>query len=175
MSDLRYPIGPYVPGLPPDVDERGRLLVDLAEVPNRIRAAVVDLSGRELDTPHRPGGWTVRQVVHHLADAQMNWYLRTKLALTEDEPLVKRYSEVQWADLPDARRAPVEMSLVLLDGLHQRWIQLFKGLTEEQWKRKMVHPDRGIFVIDAALPMHVWHGQHHTAQIMALRHRLGWM
>jgi uncharacterized damage-inducible protein DinB len=139
-----------------------------------MRAAVADLSESQLDTRYRPGGWTVRQVVHHLADSQMNWYVRTKLALTEDDPIVRSYDEVQWAELHDARTAPVEPSLILLDGLHRRWVELFKSLSEEQWKRKIIHPDRGIFVLDATLSMHVWHGRHHTAHIIELRNQMGW-
>ena len=174
MTDLRYPIGPFEAGPPVDDEGRRQLLRQLAGAPARLRAAVADLSEDRLDTPYRPGGWTVRQVVHHLADAQMNWYVRTKLALTEDEPIVRSYDEVRWAELHDARTAPVEPSLNLLDGLHRRWVELFKSLSEEQWKRKIIHPDRGIFVLDATLAMHVWHGRHHTAHIVELRNRMGW-
>ncbi len=174
MCDLRYPIGPFVASEPPGASERLRLLTDLAEAPERLRAAVAGLSESQLDTPYRPGGWTVRQVVHHLADAQTNWCVRTKLALTEDAPVVKPYDEVRWAELQDARTAPIEPSLVLLDALHRRWVHLFRGLSEEQWKRKMVHPDRGVFILGATLPMHVWHARHHTAHITELRKHLGW-
>jgi len=174
MTDPRYPIGPFEAGPPPDFDMRLRLLSQLAEVPSHLRAAVADLSESQLDTRYRPAGWTVRKVVHHLADAQMNWYVRTKLALTEDDPVVRSYDEVRWAELHDARTAPVEPSLILLDGLHRRWVDLFKSLSEEQWKRTIIHPDRGIFVLDATLAMHVWHGQHHTAHIVELRNRMGW-
>ncbi len=174
MSDLRYPIGPFEAGAPPDFGMRLKMLSELAEVPNRLRAAVAGLSDGQLDTPYRPDGWTVRQVVHHLADAQLNWYVRTKLALTEDEPVVRPYDEVRWAELHDARTAPLEPSLMLLDGLHRRWVELFKSLAEEHWKRKIMHPERGILVLDAMLPMHVWHGRHHTAHIVELRNRLGW-
>ncbi len=174
MPDLRYPIGPFVSGPPPDAAMRDRLLSQLAEAPGHLRAAVEGLSAEQLDTPYRPGGWTVRQVVHHLADAQMNWYLRTKLALTEDEPLVKPYDEARWAELCDVQTAPLEPSLTLLDGLYQRWVELFHSLDREQWNRKLIHPDRGEFVLDATLPMHVWHGTHHTAHIVELRTRMGW-
>lgn len=174
MSDLRYPIGPFVAGAAPDASERLRMLSDLAGAPDRLRAAVVDLSDSQLDTPYRPGGWTVRQVVHHLADAQMNWYIRTRLALTEDAPVVKPYDEARWAELLDACTAPIEPSLFLLDGLHRRWVELFRNLSEAEWKRKLVHPDRGVFILDATLPMHVWHAHHHTAHVTDLRKRLGW-
>jgi len=174
MPDLRYPIGPFAPGPPPTPGERDRLLSQLAEAPGRLRAAVAGLSTDQLDTQYRAGGWTVRQVIHHFADAQMNWYLRTKLALTEDEPVVKPYDEVRWAELHDAQTAAPEPSLTLLDGLYRRWVELFHSLSEEQWKRKLIHSDRGEFALDAALPMHVWHGKHHTAHIVDLRTRMGW-
>ena len=174
MPDLRYPIGPFEAGAGPDPRMRLKLLSELAEAPGLLRAAVAALSDSQLDTPYRPAGWTVRQVVHHLADAQMNWYVRTKLALTEDEPIVKPYDEVRWAELHDARTGLVEPSLILLEGLYRRWVELLRSLTEDQWKRKVVHPDRGVLVLDATLPMHVWHGRHHTAHILELRNRLGW-
>jgi len=174
MPDLQYPIGPFEAGTPPDVHARTVLLFQLAEVPNRLRAAVAHLSESQLDTQYRPGGWTVRQVVHHLADAHMNWYVRTKLALTEDEPCVRPYDEALWAELYDARTEPLEPSLWLLDGLHRRWVELFRSLTEEQWKRRLIHPNRGVFVLDSTLPMHVWHGRHHTAHVVELRSRMGW-
>jgi uncharacterized damage-inducible protein DinB len=174
MQDLRYPIGPFQAGPPPDAEERLTLLSQLAEAPDGLRAAVTGLSDSQLDTPYRPGGWTIRQVVHHLADAQMNWYIRTKLALTEDEPQVTSWDEVHWAELKDARTQPVEPSLTLLDGLYRRWVELFRSLTAEQWRRKLIHPDRGVFILDVALAMHVWHGRHHTAHILRLRNRMGW-
>jgi hypothetical protein len=127
MPDLRYPIGPFEAGPPLDISKRLVLLSQLAEVPSRLQAAVAGLSESQLDTPYRPAGWTVRQVVHHLADAQMNWYVRTKLALTEDEPLVRPYDEVRWAELHDARTGPLEPSLMMLDGLHRRWVELFRS------------------------------------------------
>jgi uncharacterized damage-inducible protein DinB len=153
LQNLRYPIGPFKAGSPPDTGSRLALLSHLADVPNGLRAAVTGLSDSQLDAPYRPGGWTVRQVVHHLADAQMNWYIRTKLALTEDEPHVSHYDEVQWAELHDARTQPLEPSLMLLDGLHRRWVGLFKSLTAAQWRRKLIHPDRGIFILDVTLAM----------------------
>ena len=174
MPDLRYPIGPFLDGPPPGAGARPALLAQLAGVPDEVRAAVAGLSGRQLDTPYRPGGWTVRQVVHHLADAQLNWYLRTRLALTADEPRVTPYDEALWAELPDARTQPLEPSLLLLDGLHGRWVELFRSLTDEQWHRRLIHPDRGVFTLERTLPMQVWHGRHHAAQILSLRNRMGW-
>ena len=174
MPDLRYPIGPFKAGSRPSDKRRLTLLSQLAEAPGELRAAVVDLSPKQLATRYRPGGWTVRQVVHHLADAQLNWYVRTKLALTENKPQVKPYDEVRWANLREARMGPIEPSLLLFDGLYQRWVALFRSLGQDQWSRKIVHPDRGIFVLDSTLPMHVWHGRHHIAHITELRKRMGW-
>ena len=174
MQDLRYPIGQFEPAPPLDAKQRLALVAQLALAPAELRVAVTDLSPEQLDTPYRPGGWTVRQVVHHLADAQMNWYVRTKLTLTEDQPLVKPYEEARWAETIEALSGPVEPSLLLLDGLYERWIALFRSLTAGQWSRQMVHPERGLFQLDATLPMLVWHGRHHTAHITALRQRMNW-
>lgn len=173
-TDLRYPIGPFEPGLAPDAARRAELIVQLAEAPMHVRAAVSDLTTTQLDTPYRLGGWTVRQVVHHLADSQMNWYIRTRLAVTETEPNVKPFDETAWAELSDARTGPIEPSLLLLDGLHDRWARLLRSLSEDQWKRRLLHPERGVFVLDTTLPMFVWHMRHHTAHITELRSRLGY-
>jgi uncharacterized damage-inducible protein DinB len=173
-QDPRYPIGPFEPAPPPGAAQRLLLVEQLALAPGEFRAVVADLTQGQLDTPYRPGGWTVRQVVHHLADAQMNWYVRTKLALTEDQPIVRPYDEARWAETEEALRGPVEPSLQVLDGLYQRWTALFRSLTEEQWTRRMVHPERGTFQLDTTLPMHVWHGRHHTAHITSLRKCMTW-
>ena len=173
MADLRYPIGPYEPGPAPDIEARNALLSQLEETPRKLWDAVEFLTESQLDTPYRPGGWTVRQVVHHLTDAQTHWYLRTKMALAEDEPVVKVWDENTWAELHDARTGAVVPSLLMFDGVHRRWVELFRSLTEEQWKRRMIHPERGVVVLDAALPMFVWHGRHHTAHIAALCERIG--
>lgn len=172
--DLRYPIGEFEPGPAPDAAARADLIAQLADSPSHLRAAVSDLTRTQLDTPYRLGGWTVRQVVHHLADSQMNWYIRTRLALTEDNPTIKPFDETAWAELADARTGPVEPSLFLLDGLHQRWAELLRSLNEVEWKRRLIHPERGVFVLDAALPMFVWHMRHHTAHVTELRKRLGY-
>jgi acyl-phosphate glycerol 3-phosphate acyltransferase len=174
MHDLRYPIGQFEAAPPPDAGARAALLSQLAEIPDRLRAAVASLTDSQLDTPYRPDGWTVRQVVHHLADAQMNWYIRTRLALTEDNPTVKPYDENQWAELHDARTAPVEPSLKLLEGIHQRWVDLFHSLSDAQWKASIIHPERGTFALHTTLTLVVWHGRHHTAHIVELRKRMGW-
>ncbi len=172
MRDLRYPIGPYEPAAPPDATQRLALIGQLAAAPAGLRQAVSGLCPEQLDTTYRPGGWTVRQVVHHLADAHMNWYLRTKFALTEERPVIKPYDEARWAETVEARTGPTESSLLLLDGLCPRWAGLFGSLTDAQWKLAMVHPDRGVFTLETTLPMMVWHGRHHSAQITALRERM---
>jgi len=174
MSDLRYPIGPFQLQFESTPEGRREFLVHLAEAPKRLQASVDGLSAEQLDTPYRPEGWTVRQVVHHLADAHLNWYVRTKLALTEDNPTIKPYNEARWAELPDARHSSVEPSLLLLDGLHERWVLLFESLSPADWSREFIHPERGVLTLDDTLPMHAWHGRHHTAQITELRKRMGW-
>lgn len=172
--DLRYPIGRFEPGPAPDPWQRCALVVQLSEIPTQMKMAVAALSDNQLDTPYREGGWTARQVVHHLADAQLNWYTRTKLALTEDLPQIKPFDEALWAELHDGKAGPIEPSLILLQGITQRWAELFNSLTEDQWMRQMVHPERGVLIIANTLPMHVWHGHHHTAHVTELRKRMGW-
>lgn len=174
MTDLRYPLGKFQDEYSLTAERRRQLVSEMAETPDRLRAAVSGLAEKQLDTPYRPGGWTVRQVVHHLADAQMNWYIRTKLALTEDKPTIKPYDEARWAELEEARFSALEPSLVLLDGLYYRWAKLFEAMTPADWAREFVHPERGVLTLEYTLPMHVWHGRHHTAHIVELRQRKGW-
>jgi uncharacterized damage-inducible protein DinB len=172
--DLRYPIGKFESAAISAPLDRKELLAQLAEIPAQMRAAVAGLSDEQLDTPYRPEGWTVRQLVHHLADAEMHWYLRTKMALTENSPTIQPFEESDWAKLVEARTGPVEPSLRLLEGLQPRWIETFRSLSEDQWERSLNHPERGILVMKSLLPMHVWHGRHHTAHITELRKRMGW-
>lgn len=174
MSDLWYPIGPFQAKSSLTPPDRRNYISQLAEIPVRLRAAIENLTPEQMDTPYRPGGWTVRQVIHHLADASLNWYVRTKLALTEDEPLIKPYDEKLWAELQDARSGPIEPSLLLLEGLHARWTSFFESLESADWTRKLIHPERGVITIDATLPILAWHGRHHTAHITELRKRMGW-
>ena len=150
------------------------ILVDIADTPGRVRDAVEGLSQSQLDTPYRPGGWSIRQVVHHLADSHMHSYIRTKFALTGNEPAIMAYDENLWAGLIDAKSGPIESSLVLLDGLHARWVQLFESLTEAEWQRKFNHPERGLRALDVNAAIYAWHGRHHTAHITELRKRMGW-
>jgi len=172
--DLRFPIGEYEAVDAITDDQRRAFIAALAETPARLRDAVAGLSAEQLDTPYRPGGWTVRQVVHHLPDSHMNSYMRSKLALTEQEPTIKTYEEALWAELADAKTAPVEPSLALLENLHTRWVLLLRSLTPAEVARKFRHPERGTMTIDENLALYAWHGHHHVAHITALRKRNGW-
>jgi hypothetical protein len=172
--DLRYPIGPFK--LEEEVTEqaRQRFIDQIAETPANLRTAVRGLSPEQLDTPYRPEGWTVRQVVHHVADSHINSYVRCKLALTEDQPTVVDYYEDRWGELSDANMSPVEVSLDLLESLHKRWVFLFKSLKPSDFSRAFVHPARGVVSLDTNLAIYAWHGRHHEAHITSLRERMKW-
>lgn len=172
--DARYPVGKFE--LPKEVSPalRQAAIDELAATPAKVRAAVAGLSETQLDTPYREGGWTVRQVVHHLVDSHMNAYIRLRFALTENQPTIKPYDENNWANLEDARSAPVEVSLKLLDPLHERWVRLLRSLKREQYARTLLHPDHGIKNVDWLLFLYSWHGRHHTAHISELRKQKGW-
>jgi hypothetical protein len=172
--DLSYPIGKcdWTAIIAPA--QRPELIAQLAAAPAGFRDAVRGLDGGQLDTPYRPGGWTVRQVVHHMADSHMNAYIRFRLALTEEEPTIKPYDQVKWAELVDCRTAPVEISLQLLEGLHGRWVVLLGGFSEGHFARTFRHPEIGVLRLDTTLASYAWHGRHHRAHIMGLRERMGW-
>jgi len=175
MDDLRYPIGPFRYTGDGGPARREQWIGEIAAAPGQLRAAVAGLSPVQLDTPYRPNGWTVRQVVHHLPDSHLNAYTRIKLALTEEEPTIKPYEEARWAELPDARTGPVEPSLALLEFLHQRWLLLLRNLRPADFARRFRHPEHGrMFGLDEALAMYAWHGKHHVAHITSLRRRMGW-
>jgi len=174
MTDLRYPIGKFHFDEPLTEDQKKKALDDVASTPANLRAAVKGLSDTQLDTPYRPGGWTVRQVVHHVPDSHLNSYVRFKLALTEDEPTIKPYAEDRWAELADTKATPVEVSLTLLDSLHDRWVRLLRSLTPEDWKRTFRHPELGVMTLERTLALYAWHGRHHVMHITALRDRNGW-
>ncbi len=174
MTDLRYPIGKFNYDGPLTEENRQRLLGDIAQAPANLRSAVKGLSEAQLDTPYRPGGWTVRQVVHHVPDSHMNAFIRFKLALTEDEPTIKPYAEDRWAELADTKATPIEVSLTLLDSLHNRWVRLLRSLSPEDWKRTFRHPELGVMTLDKTLATYAWHGRHHAAHITSLRERNGW-
>ena len=174
MEDLRYPIGQFVAQSSVTDAQRRALIDGIAEAPAKLRAAVSALSPDQLDTPYRPAGWTVRQVVHHLADSHMNSYVRFKLALTEERPTVKPYDEKRWAELEDARTAPPEVSLGLLEPVHRRWVLLMRSLAPADWSRTFTHPESGAVSLELALQQYEWHGRHHIAHITALHRRMGW-
>ena len=174
VADLRYPIGrfAYEPAVTAD-DRRGRIR-QIAATPAALRAAVAGLNDAQLETPYRRDGWTVRQVVHHVADSHMNAYVRFKLAITEDTPTIKPYNEAAWARVADSARTPIGTSLTLLDALHQRWVVLMESFAEPDFSRKVVHPEHGPITVDWMLQMYAWHGRHHTAHVSELRKRENW-
>lgn len=174
MTDLRYPIGRFKAEGEITEEKRMEWIEDIEKAPARLRAAVQGLSAERLATPYRPEGWTVRQVVHHLPDSHMNAYVRFKLALTEDEPTIKTYEEGQWAELDDARNAPIEISLALLESLHRRWVVVLRSLTDKDYARTFRHPELGAVNLGTVLGMYAWHGKHHVAHITSLRERMGW-
>jgi hypothetical protein len=172
--DLRYPIGEYVAKNALTPEERAAAIAQIEEAPRCMRDAVGGLSGGQLDTPYRPGGWTVRQVAHHVPDSHMNAYVRMKLGLTEKEPTIKPYDEGLWAELADSREAPVEVSLSLLEFLHLRWDMLLRALPSSDFARRVRHPERGLMTLDHIIHYYAWHGRHHVAHITSLRQREGW-
>jgi hypothetical protein len=177
--DLQYPIGKFTwnrkgDGLLSSAEERQQWISDIEATPEAVCAAVSGLTDLQLDTPYRPGGWTVRQVVHHLPDSHVNAYVRFRLALTENEPTIKPYEENLWAELSDGRTAPVEASLTLLDGLHQRWVALLRSLEPGEFSRAFRHPELGRITLEKNLAMYAWHGKHHSAHIASLVERSGW-
>ena len=167
--DLSYPIGRFDFQRPVDPETIPALIGDVAAAPLTLREAVRGLQTEQLDTPYRPGGWTVRQTVHHVADSHMNSYIRVRLALTETEPAIRPYEQQLWAELPDARTAPVEVSLQLLDSLHARWVALLRTLAPADFARTFRHPELGLVRLDTNLALYAWHGKHHAAHIARLR------
>jgi uncharacterized damage-inducible protein DinB len=174
MSDLSYPIGKFHFDGPLTEEQKKSAIDEIAETPANLRLAVTDLSQAQLDTPYRPGGWTVRQVVHHVPDSHMNAYIRYKLALTEDEPTIKPYAEDRWAELADTKATPINVSLTMLESLHERWVRLLRSLQPDDWKRTFRHPALGLMPLEKNLALYAWHGKHHVAHITALRKRESW-
>jgi len=174
MTDLRYPIGRWQREIAGDPARRAGWIGQIAAAPAALRRAVDGLSPAQLDTPYRPGGWTVRQVVHHLPDSHLNAYVRIKLALTEDTPTIKPYDEKRWAELPDARGADPEVSLSLLDALHRRWVLLLEALAPDDFARPLHHLEIGALTVDQVVSLYAWHGRHHVAHITALREQKRW-
>ena len=174
MTDPRYPIGKFEAPKILNADLRNKLISQIAEAPSLLRKAVAGLNSQQLNTPYRDGGWTVIQVVHHLPDSHMNAYTRCKLAVTENAPTIKPYDEARWAELQDASGMDIEVSLRLLEALHQRWIVFLQSLQEDQFKRIFHHPETGEMSLDRTLALYAWHGRHHIAHINVLRNRMGW-
>ncbi|MGH7617414.1 MAG: YfiT family bacillithiol transferase [Gemmatimonadaceae bacterium] len=174
MSDLSYPIGKFRRPDSLSPDQRRAAISTIAAVPPKLRGAVRGLTDTQLDTPYRPGGWTVRQVVHHIPDSHSNAYTRFKLALTEDVPTIKPYDEAAWANLDDTRTTPVETSLMMMDVLHDRWVRLLQSIASADFARTLNHPENGPMNLDQLLALYAWHGDHHVAHIVGLRGRNGW-
>lgn len=172
--DLRYPVGKHQPTERLTEEDRKQLLAQIEETRKRLRAAVAGLSREQLSNPYRDGGWTVQQVVHHLADAHMNAYTRFKLALTESEPTIKPFDEARWAELSDSKSTPVETSLALIDALDERFMSVLRGMDSADFSRRFKHPERGLMTLDSYLGLHAWHDRHHVAHITNLRQRSGW-
>jgi uncharacterized damage-inducible protein DinB len=172
-TDPRYPIGKFERPEIITPEDRLNAIATLAELPEDLRNAVEGLSSGQLNTPYREGGWTVRQLVHHIADSHMNAFIRVRLALTEDWPTIKPYDEAAWAKLHDSV-APIEWSLELIESLHARWVMLLQSFTEEQWKRGFRHPESGDTTLDVATLNYAWHSRHHVAHITHLRTKEGW-
>ena len=162
---LRYPIGTFEHTEPVGTDRLSAWIGEIEALPAQMREAVAGLTDRQLDTPYRPGGWTVRQVIHHVPDSHVNAYVRFKWALTEDEPAIKAYDEVAWAELGDVRSVPVSASLDLLSALHARWVGLMRTMTDEDWSRRLLHPENGAMVLREMAGMYAWHGRHHLAHV----------
>ncbi|MEQ9374317.1 MAG: putative metal-dependent hydrolase [Imperialibacter sp.] len=175
LEALKFPIGDFVPPKDTSSGMRSHWIEDITHLPSQLRTAVVGLSENQLETPYRPGGWTVRQVVHHIPDSHMNSYMRFRLALTEDNPTIRPYEEQLWAELPDAAHGEIDLSLDLLEMLHKRWVVLLKAMSEEDYQRTFVHPASGkTSRLGTVLAMYSWHGRHHLAHITELKKRMGW-
>lgn len=173
-DDLRYPIGPEPPASPLHGVARAAAIEDVTALPRHLRAAVAGLTASQIDTPYRPGGWTVRQVIHHVADSHMHAFLRLKFALAETTPTIKPYDEQTWARFADTQ-LPLDVSLALLDGLHARWAAVMLSLDEDAFARTFIHPERPEPVsLTRHLQIYAWHGRHHTAHVTTLRLRQGW-
>ena len=173
-DDLRYPIGQFDPNYDTSPSGRAERIATIRELPARVAAAVAGLNEQQLDTPYRPGGWTVRQTVHHIGDSHSNALTRMKLALTEDEPpTIRPYYEERWAELSDSK-LPVDVSLKMIEALHERWTAVLEGMSDADFQRKFIHPETGEWTLEAALALYAWHSRHHTAHITGLRTRSGW-
>ena len=174
IEELRYPTGKWVKVPNPDAATREALIAAVAGVPSALSIALAGLTEAQLDTPYRPGGWSPRQIVHHLADSHMNAFIRLKLGITETNPTIKPYEEQTWAETPDSRDAPIACSMSIIEGLHARWAQLLRSLDASAFDRTIQHPERGPMSLGDLLGLYAWHGNHHTVQILKMRERMGW-
>jgi hypothetical protein len=174
LESLRYPIGRFVPSPASTAESRTAQIATLRELPEILEAAVAGLDLSQLDTPYREGGWTVRQLVHHIADSHANAYVRCKLALTEDWPAVKTYDEKAWAELADSRSLPIGVSMLFIGGLHARWVALLESLGEADFQKGYNHPELGRQTLAGVVALYAWHSRHHTAHIINLRKRQNW-
>ena len=173
LNDPRYPIGRFKPAASSDAATRNEHIHTVSLLPAQLRAAVSGLSDAQLDTPYREGGWTVRQLIHHVADSHANSFIRFKLALTEDWPTIKPYDEAAWARLADST-LPIDPSLAIIEALHERWVGLLESMTDDDFKKGFIHPENGRQDLAKALAIYEWHGRHHTAHITGLRARNCW-
>lgn len=175
LEQLKYPIGKY---LRPNIITKEMIsswIEDISTLPTKLEGAVKNLSQEQLETPYRPDGWTLKQVVHHLADSHLNAFIRIKLALTEDQPTIKPYFEERWAELEDGKNMPIEASLKMISGIHARWTVLLKSLSDSDFERTFIHPEHGrIWRIDGVVGLYAWHGNHHLAHITETVNRNGW-
>ena len=174
VEDLRHPIGRFSFQPPSTAEQRRKWIAEIAEAPAQLRAAIEGLNEEQLNTPYRDGGWTVRQVVHHVPESHMNSYMRFKLALTEHEPTITPYDEAAWAETADVRETPIEVSLALLENLHKRWVILLNSLNDADFQKQFRHPALGVVPLDKNLALYAWHGKHHVAHITSLRERRQW-
>jgi hypothetical protein len=173
MEDLKHPIGRFSFQAPSTPAQRSQWIDEIAAAPAQLRAAVARLTDEQLDTPYRPEGWTVRQVVHHVPDSHLNSYVRFKLALTEDNPTIKPYDEAAWAELADLS-TPIEVSLTLLESLHARWVVLMRSMSDADFLKQFRHPERGPVTLEMNLALYAWHGKHHISHITSLKDRMKW-
>jgi hypothetical protein len=172
--DPRYPVGKFRRPAAVTHEDRAVAIAAIAEMPAKLSEALKGLAAQQLATPYREGGWTVQQLVHHIADSHMNAFVRVRLALTEDWPTIAAYDEKAWAMLHDSTNAPVGWSVVLVENLHARWVMLLKSMKDEQWERGVKHPERGPMSLEMATLLYAWHSKHHVAHITSLREREGW-
>ena len=173
-EDLRFPIGKFDKSIEITAEIRQQLTQIIAELPEKINSATKSLSDAQLDTPYRPGGWTVRQTVHHIADSHLNSFIRFKLALTEDVPTIRPYFEDRWAELADSRM-PIDVSIKIIEGIHARWTNLLESMSEKDFNKQLNHPDSGVWTLERMLALYGWHSRHHTAHITNLLERNNWL